>query len=71
MKATAQNAHKVILRRKEVEERTGLSCSSIYRHMAQGTFPRAIRLSENSVGWLESEIEQWLDLRITERDSAA
>jgi predicted DNA-binding transcriptional regulator AlpA len=32
------------LRRREVQARTGLSCSTIYRFMAQGKFPRAIAI---------------------------
>nr|WP_218104306.1 AlpA family phage regulatory protein [Methylophaga muralis] len=43
---------------------TGLSGSSIYRGAANGTFPKPIKLSERSSGWLKSEVEQWLKNRI-------
>lgn len=54
-----------ILRRHDVEARTGLSRSTIYLRMAQGVFPRAISLGGlRAVGWLESEINAWLHERI-------
>lgn len=60
-----ENAELKILRRRQVEERVGLSCSSIYAGVASGTFPKPIRLGAQSVGWLESEISAWLRDRIT------
>ena len=53
-----------ILRRKQVQDRTGLSRSTIYLRIAQGTFPKAVSLGARAVGWVESEIEEWLDSRI-------
>ena len=55
----------VILRRKQVEARTGLSRSSIYFNMAKNLFPKPIRLTERSIGWLESEIQEWINDRIS------
>jgi len=63
-------AHK-ILRRAEVEEKTGLSRSTIYDQMGQGKFPKPIPLTEKSVGWLEAEIIEWQKARIAKRDGAA
>lgn len=54
----------IILRRKQVEAMTGLRRSSIYAKMSDGTFPKAIKLSERSVGWVEAEIQDWLNNRI-------
>ena len=48
-----------ILRLKPVLERTGLTRSTLYRKMDQGTFPRNIKLSERCVGWRESAIAEW------------
>lgn len=59
-----QNAELKILRRKQVEERVGLSCSTIYAGIAAGTFPKPIQLGAQSVGWLESDIDTWLRERI-------
>ncbi|TAF74937.1 MAG: AlpA family phage regulatory protein [Alphaproteobacteria bacterium] len=49
-----------ILRRRDVEARTGLSRSSIYKKLAEHTFPQPIKLGGRSVGWLETEIEAWI-----------
>ena len=53
-----------IMRRPDVESITGLSRSSIYAKMENGTFPHAIKLSERSVGWLEHEVQEWLVNRV-------
>lgn len=53
-----------IIKRPEVEAITGLSRSTIYAKMQNGTFPRNIKLSERSVGWIESEIQAFLRNRI-------
>ena len=58
----------VILRRKQVEHRTGLSRSTIYLFIDEGTFPRPVQLGERSVGWLEHEIDEWILSRIEKRD---
>jgi prophage regulatory protein len=58
-----------ILRRKQVEKRTGLSRSTIYLRIQEGTFPRPINLGARAVGWLENEIEAWLVARIEIRNN--
>ena len=52
------------LRISAVEALTGLSRTTIYDWSAQGRFPRAVRLSERAVRWIESEVEEWMDERI-------
>lgn len=54
----------VILRRKQVEARTGLSRSSIYAAIKAGTFPAPVSLGEKSVGWLQHEIDGWIAARV-------
>ena len=49
-----------IFRRKDLEERLKLSRSSIYAMMAEGEFPKPIRLGRRAVGWLSDDIEKWL-----------
>ena len=49
-----------LLRRADVEERTALSCSSIYRKMRSGSFPLPIRLGSRAVRWSTAEIDIWL-----------
>ena len=54
-----------ILRLKEVENRTGLKRSTIYNRISLGTFPKQICLGgERAIGWLESEINDWIQQRI-------
>ena len=54
-----------ILRRRQVEARTGLSLSTIYARIAEGAFPRPIDLGGGrAVGWVDSEINEWLQERI-------
>lgn len=53
----------IVLRRRQVEARTGLGRSSIYALIAGGQFPTPIRLSANTVGWLEHEIDGWISER--------
>jgi len=54
-----------ILKLIEVKKTTGLSGSTIYRLISQGDFPKQIKLSERSSGWLQSEVDQWLNERIS------
>ena len=50
-----------VLRRRDVQDRTGLSRSTLYERVAEGSFPQPIHLGGRSVGWLESEVDQWID----------
>lgn len=59
-----------ILRLSAVKNRTGLSRSTIYLRISQGTFPRQISLGGRAIGWIEDEIEAWLLTQI-ERSRAA
>ena len=52
-----------ILRRPEVEKQVGLARSALYAAIAKGLFPKPVKLSERAVGWLESEIQQWIKER--------
>ena len=51
---------KRILRLPEVIALTGLSRSSIYKRIDDGTFPRQVCLGGRAVGWWEHEIQKWL-----------
>jgi len=53
-----------ILRLPAVKTITGLSRSTIYLRVAEGTFPRPVSLGGRAVGWLEAEIQEWLQRRI-------
>ena len=57
----------IVLRRKQVESRTGLSRSTIYARIAAGTFPAPIDLGGGrAVGWIAAEIDEWIQTRINE-----
>ncbi len=54
------------LRVTEVVFVTGLSKATLYRLMAQGKFPKQIKISSGAVGWRESEVMDWLDRKTAE-----
>ena len=54
------------LRLPEVLTRTGLSRSTIYVRLAQGRFPPPVSLGSRAVGWVESEVDEWIRKRIEE-----
>ncbi len=55
-----------ILRLKDVIAMTGLSRSTIYLRMEQDKFPQQINLGSRAVGWISSEIKEWIEERIKE-----
>ena len=50
-----------LMRRQDVEKVTGLSRSTIYRKMKDGTFPQSVDVKPRMVRWRESSIEAWMD----------
>ncbi|WP_076071768.1 helix-turn-helix transcriptional regulator [Sphingomonas montana] len=52
--------HDNIVRLPEVRRRTGLHRATIYRKVAAGTFPQQFQLSQNCVGWYESDVNAWV-----------
>ena len=54
-----------LLRRRDVEARTGLKRSALYKLMNAGTFPTQIKLGVGScVAWVESDVDQWIQHQI-------
>lgn len=53
-----------LLRFKAVQERTGLSRSTIWRLEQRGAFPRHRRISTNAVAWVEDEVVSWICSKI-------
>jgi prophage regulatory protein len=49
-----------IVRLKTVFERTGLSRSTIYRKISEGTFPPQLKISVHGAGWHESAVNRWI-----------
>ena len=54
-----------VLRLPRVQARTGLSRSSIYMRVANRSFPQPIRLGPRAIGWIESEVDQWIREQIS------
>lgn len=63
------NSSDRIIRMKTVLARTGLSRSTLYRKIAEGTFPAQIKISVHGAGWRESAINHWLADPVTYRAS--
>mgnify|MGYP006102020747 CR=1 FL=1 len=69
-----------IIRLNEVISRTGYGRTSIYRKMEEGTFPKSLKLGGppidpytfdcRAIGWIEHEVDQWVESIIEERDSS-
>ena len=59
-----------LLRRPEVERRTGKSRSEIYRLMKDGSFPKSVPIGARAVGWPESQISEWIQSKIQEAQPA-
>jgi len=53
-----------ILRLPAVKARTGLSRSTIYLRIAEGSFPKPVSLGGRAVGWIEAEVNDWLKQQI-------
>jgi prophage regulatory protein len=58
------------IRKKELRVKVGFSPAHIDRLEKAGAFPKRIALGENSVAWLEHEVEAWIEARVAERDAA-
>ncbi len=58
---------KQIIKLSEVKGVAPLSTASIYRLIKKGEFPKQIKLSERSSGWVLEEVEQWLEEQINKR----
>ncbi|RUU05925.1 AlpA family phage regulatory protein [Mesorhizobium sp. USDA-HM6] len=70
-----QPANDNFIRRRDVEQRTGLSCSSIYELMQHPDpelrFPRPVKIGPGRVRWMEDEVQAWKARQKTRRDTAA
>ncbi len=58
-----------IIRLKSVLARTGLGRSTLYKLQAEGKFPQSISLGARAVGWLSSEVDDWIQSKVEARNS--
>lgn len=64
---SAASSERRILRRDEVEKKTGFKRAHIYNLMKEGRFPLAKRIGMRAVGWDSLEIEQWVTERLAQQ----
>ncbi|MBH0040260.1 AlpA family transcriptional regulator [Pseudoalteromonas sp. SWN166] len=57
-----------LIKLKEVIQKTSLGHSSIYKFIAEKSFPKQVSLGAKSVAWVESEVDDWIEERIEERN---
>jgi len=58
-----------ILNVNQVSKKTTLGRSSIYAYTAAGKFPASVRIGVGKVGWVEAEVDAWLQSRVEARDA--
>lgn len=58
-----------ILRITDVTEKVGIPISTLYWMIANSDFPKSIKLSERSVGWIEADIDNWIEKKIMEAEN--
>ena len=57
-----------ILSKRQVKELVLYSPQHIARLEKAGQFPKRVQLGPNRVGWLESEVLDWLEERLARRE---
>jgi prophage regulatory protein len=61
----------LVFRKSKVSNMVGLSKVHIMRLVKQGDFPTPIRLGANSIGWLSTDVDAWIESKVVERDTDA
>ncbi|NOS79103.1 MAG: AlpA family phage regulatory protein [Nitrospira sp.] len=65
-----QNPPSVVLRLKDVQRHLSLSRSAIYARIADNDFPSAIQLGPRAIGWLQADVDAWLESRTRQSRNA-
>jgi prophage regulatory protein len=60
-----KNLQEKLLRLPQVKETTGLSKSTIYARISEGTFPKQVSLGPRLVVWVESDIQNWISEQVS------
>lgn len=63
MNETTSTTATTILRNRQVQQRTGLSRSSLYLKISEGTFPKPLSLGSRAVGWRSDAVQSWIERR--------
>lgn len=56
-----------VIRMPEVVRRTGLAKSTIFRRVRAGAFPQPVRLTSSSIGFIDSEVTEWIEQQMSAR----
>jgi prophage regulatory protein len=67
---TFLDARERLLRLPEVRARTGMGTTTVYRRMAEGTFPKPVDIGGGRVAWRESLVDAWIQARIDAAEAA-
>lgn len=59
-----------LIRLREVMQVTGLARSTVYKYIAEESFPKPVSLGERCVGWVDDEVQDWIMARVEERNLA-
>lgn len=59
-----------LIRLHEVQRRTGYSKAWIYRQLRESRFPQSVKIGSRSIAFVESEVDEWINQRIEERDAS-
>lgn len=59
-----------LIRLKEVMRVTGLARSTVYKYIAEESFPKPVSLGERCVGWVDDEVQDWIMAKVEERNVA-
>lgn len=57
-----------LLKIKDVSALTSLARATIYKYISEGGFPKQVSLGANCVAWVESEVLEWVEAKIAQRD---
>lgn len=60
-----------LIKLKAVMDCTGLARSTVYKFVAEGRFPKPVKLGVRMVAWVESEVQQWILNKIELREQVA
>lgn len=60
-----------IIRKPELQAMVGLSDTTIWRLERAGRFPKRVQLGGNSVGWIDSEVDEWFTALASERTTSS
>ena len=64
---SSSSSERHIMRREEVEQKTGFKRAHIYNLMKEGKFPKRVQIGASRVGWVRAEVEQWINARMGAR----